>query len=75
MIDTHAHIDAEEFDIDRTDVIERSFREGLEAIIIPAIEPGRFDSTLSATKLHENIYAAIGIHPHNSANEIGRAHV
>lgn len=68
MIDTHAHIDAEEFDADRIEVIERSFREGVRAIVIPAIEPGRFDSTLSATRLHENIYAAIGIHPHSSAS-------
>ncbi len=68
MIDTHAHIDAEEFDADRTEVIYRSFDEGIEAMIIPAVEPGRFDSTLSATRIYDNIYAAIGIHPHNSAN-------
>jgi len=67
MIDTHAHIDAEEFDEDRNEVIERSFAEGLEAIIIPAIEPKRFDSTIAVAQMHEKIYVAMGIHPHNSS--------
>ena len=47
MIDTHAHIDADAFDEDRDEMIQRAFDQGVEAIIIPAIEPKRFEGVLS----------------------------
>ena len=34
MIDTHSHIDAEEFDNDREDVINRAKNSGVEKILI-----------------------------------------
>jgi TatD DNase family protein len=66
LIDTHAHIDADDFDDDRIDVIERAFDAGLESIIIPAIEPKRFDKLIKTTELTNNIYFGIGVHPHNA---------
>lgn len=69
MIDTHAHINAEVYDDDRAQVIKQAFDSGVERIIIPAIEPEKFDSVLSLAHEYEDIYCAIGIHPHN-ANEV-----
>lgn len=71
MIDTHAHIDSDDFDTDRDKVIGSSFAEGIEAIIVPAIEPAKFESTYKLTTEYEKIFAAIGIHPHsaNAGNE------
>lgn len=69
MIDTHAHINAEAFDEDRNEVIIQAFESGVEAIIIPAIEPEKFGSVLSLTEKYDKIYCGIGIHPHN-ANEV-----
>lgn len=69
MIDTHAHIDSDDFNDDRIDVINRAFSQGLEAIIIPAIEPTRFDNLIKTTELNKNIYFGIGVHPHN-ANDV-----
>ncbi len=69
MIDTHAHIDTEQFDEDREAVIERSREAGVEKIIIPAIEPKDFQRILDVVHKHENIFCGMGIHPHN-ANEL-----
>ena len=38
LIDTHSHIYDEAFDEDRNDVVERAKQEGLERIILPAID-------------------------------------
>jgi len=43
MIDTHAHIDTEQFDNDRQEMLQRAFDNGIEYIIIPAIEQNGFD--------------------------------
>ena len=63
FIDTHCHLDDENFSSDRTQVLERAKRAGVERII-------NFGSTLkssiAATELARNfseLYAGAGIHP------------
>ncbi|MBI3258893.1 MAG: TatD family hydrolase [Ignavibacteriae bacterium] len=68
MIDTHAHIDAEQFDDDRAEMLERAWTAGVEAIVIPSIAPSGFDKLQSIVESDKRIYRGIGIHPHN-ANE------
>ncbi len=68
MIDTHAHIDTEAFDEDRNEVIQRAFDSGLEAIIIPGIEPKDFERVLSIAQKHEKIFCGLGVHPHNASD-------
>ena len=66
MIDTHAHIDADVFDEDRDEMINTAFESGVKAIIIPAIEPNRFDGILSICDHYQQIYCGMGVHPHNA---------
>ncbi len=66
MIDTHAHIDADEFIDDLQDVIERAFNSGLEAVIVPAIRPERFDNLFKTLEMDSRLYGGIGVHPHNA---------
>ncbi len=66
MIDTHSHLDNEQFDNDRDEVIARAFNSGVEAIIIPSIDPGNFDAVKRLTEKHTQIYRGIGIHPHHA---------
>lgn len=65
MIDTHAHINTNKFDNDRSEVLDRAFSNGLEAIIIPAIEPQDFHGLLDLVENNDKLYCGIGIHPHN----------
>lgn len=66
MIDTHCHLDAEQFDTDRAEVLERAFASGVEKIIIPAIEPSRFEAVQKIVDSDERIFCGMGVHPHNA---------
>lgn len=68
MIDTHAHIDSEQFDADRQEMIDRAFAAGVEAIIIPSIGPEGFDNVQAIVDADPRIYRGIGIHPHNASD-------
>ena len=66
MIDTHAHIDAEQFDEDRQEVIERAFEKGLESIIIPAIDEKGHEGLLKLAESDKRLFCSMGIHPHHA---------
>lgn len=66
-IDTHAHLDAEEFDPDREEVIVRARQAGIEAMICPAIGAGSSDAILSLCQDHSDLWAAVGIQPNYCA--------
>jgi TatD DNase family protein len=67
LIDSHAHIDAPEFDDDRADVIARAREAGVEDVIIigagRGLEVCRRALDLAATDAR--FHATIGIHPHD----------
>lgn len=68
IVDTHAHLDFPEFDKDRDEVIKRAKERGVEYII--TIGAGRgFEGNISAIEIaekNENIFCAVGIHPHDA---------
>ena len=69
FIDSHAHVDGEEFDVDRDEVIERAHAAGVSAILnVGTGDPhsGAFERAVELGKQHENIYTAIGTHPHDA---------
>lgn len=63
MIDTHCHLDVPRFDGDRDEVLARAFAAGVEAIVIPAIGPDRWDALLEWPKRDARVQVALGIHP------------
>jgi len=69
FIDSHAHIDGTEFDADREDVIERAHAAGISLILnVGTGDPhsGAFERAVELGKAHDNIYTAIGTHPHDA---------
>jgi TatD DNase family protein len=67
IIDSHAHLNAKEYDSDRVEVLKRASEAGVEAIVVPGttVETSRQALTLAAE--HKNIYACVGIHPHDAS--------
>ena len=64
FIDTHAHIDGEEFDLDRDEMVARAQEAGAEAILVPAINLEGLDKLRSVVKKYPGFaYAMIGLHP------------
>jgi len=70
IVDSHAHINMEDFDEDREEVIERAFKEDISAILCPAdlTEPERLKIALDFVNIYDNIILASGVHPHQAKN-------
>jgi len=68
FVDSHAHINAEEFKHDRDRVIARTFQEDIQAILCPAelTEPENLQIALDLGRNYSNIIVVAGIHPHNA---------
>ncbi len=78
MIDTHTHLYVEEFDADRTEVIERALAEGVDTFYLPAIDSAYTQRMLTLEQAYPNhIRLMMGLHPthvkENVAEEV--AHV
>jgi len=68
LIDSHAHLDMEEFDPDRDRIIDASLSSGIRGIITIGID---IESSIAGIKLAQNyppVFATVGIHPHNADN-------
>jgi TatD DNase family protein len=66
LIDTHAHLDLEDFDNDRDEVIRRAQTAGIEYIINPGIHLESSRRCVELAEKYDCIYAAVGVHPHDS---------
>ncbi|HVG30305.1 MAG TPA: TatD family hydrolase [Pyrinomonadaceae bacterium] len=69
FIDSHAHIDGEEFDADRDEVIARARAAGVEAILnVGTGDPhgGSLERAVELAERYEHVYAAVGVHPHDA---------
>ncbi len=64
MIDTHTHLDAEEFEEDRPEVFARAKAAGIEKVFLPAIDLKTTQAVLALSKEYPGYaYPMIGLHP------------
>ena len=63
LIDTHAHIYAEEFDSDRAEVVARATEAGVVALVLPAIDGESNERMFELSRALPNAYPFIGLHP------------
>ena len=61
-IDTHCHLDAPEFDADRTTVRAAALRAGVVHCVIPAVEISNFETVRALAHAGADSYC-LGIHP------------
>ena len=68
IIDSHAHLEFEQFNEDRDAVLQRARDAGLTAILAigGAGGPDQLDSAIPFAETHDWIYATAGIHPHEA---------
>ena len=64
FIDTHCHLDGEEFDQDRVEVMQRAREAGCKAIFLPAIDLPSLQRIVSLCQQYPDfLYPMIGLHP------------
>jgi TatD DNase family protein len=68
FVDSHAHLEGERFDADRERVLARAKDAGVEAIVAigNGTGPGSLDCAIQLADKYEQMYATIGIHPHEA---------
>jgi TatD DNase family protein len=64
--DTHAHLDQQEFDADRHEVIERARAAGVETILCVAVSAASSQAVVRLAEEYD-LPAAVGIHPNSTA--------
>lgn len=68
-IDTHCHIQFEDFDDNRDEIIEEMKRDGIIGILVGVDKDSSEKAILLAEK-HEHLYATVGLHPNYTKENI-----
>jgi TatD DNase family protein len=66
LIDSHAHLDMEQFDTDRDEVIQRALSANVKQVVTVGIDVSSSLKAVSLTQNYPSVFAAVGIHPHNA---------
>ena len=63
LIDTHCHIDVEEFERDRNQVMVNCQHAGVTRLIVPAVMADTWPHLQSVCDQYDGLYPAYGLHP------------
>jgi TatD DNase family protein len=66
LIDTHAHLDFPEFAGDLAAVLERAKKAGVYEVVTIGINLASSEKAAELAGLHPEVYATVGIHPHDA---------
>ena len=68
FIDSHAHLEMEEFDGDRDKVLRRASETGLTHIVTVGTDLQSSEKALHLSEINPSVFPAVGFHPHNAKN-------
>lgn len=63
LIDSHCHLDAAEFEVDRSAVIQAAIDAGVTQMVVPAVCRQNFDAVIQLHQQYPQCVYALGIHP------------
>lgn len=63
FVDTHCHLDLDDFEQDRSEVLERAFQAGVKRIVIPGITLASSRVVGELAMNYSGLFAAVGVHP------------
>ena len=67
LFDTHAHLDDEKFDKDRSAVIKKCSEEGVAYILNAGSNMATSVKSINLAKQYDFVYASVGVHPHDAS--------
>lgn len=65
-VDSHCHLDLEQFAADRVEVLARARAAGVRTIVVPGIDLVQNRQALELAEQEQDLFVAVGVHP-NSA--------
>lgn len=69
LADSHCHIDGEQFDADRDEIVQRARDAGVVAMLNVGTGDPRSDDFRRAVAVadkYDNVFASVGVHPHDA---------
>ena len=66
LVDTHAHIDGEDFDGDREEMLDRAKAAGVVAVVTFGDTMESSARCVALASSHEAVFAGVGVHPENA---------
>jgi len=70
LVDSHCHLDFPDFEEDRAAMLDRARARGVERFVTISTRVRQFSKLEAIVSAHEDVYASIGTHPHNAAEEL-----
>jgi TatD DNase family protein len=69
LVDSHCHLDFDDFGVDFDAVLTRAKESGVERMLTICTRVTKFQQVLAIAEAHPNISCTVGIHPHEAQNE------
>lgn len=69
FVDSHCHIDGEQFDADRDEVVGRAKDAGVKIMLTVGTgnpHDGEIERAVKCAEKYANVYASVGVHPHDA---------
>ncbi|MBN6739192.1 TatD family hydrolase [Acidithiobacillus sp. MC6.1] len=69
LVDSHCHLDFEDFDADRAGILARAHAAGVQEMLIAAVVEAHWPRVQALTAEYPGVWAAAGVHPNEPAAE------
>jgi TatD DNase family protein len=66
LVDSHSHLQLDQFDADREAVLERARAAGLEAIVVLGVDVPTSEQAIALAERFPEVIATAGCHPHDA---------
>lgn len=70
LVDTHSHIQLRDYDENRDEVLDRARAAGVTMMAVGVDVPSSV-AAIELAKTHDDVFATVGLHPHDAAGEKG----
>ena len=69
LVDSHCHLDFDDFDADRAGILARAQAAGVQEMLVAAVVEAHWPRVRALAAEYPGVWAAAGVHPNEPAAE------